>query len=268
MNGGGVLNFTHRTQFEFFRDDVGVNISDEKYNYASGSKANLVRGFWMVASDSLVSKFVSSIIAYIENQILIGDLSRADFPLALITRGYEIANSLIGIAPNKSTDIMSVKEDEFINREFKRLSLDALGLDSAITEILKQRLEEIRKCLNAKAPLSVIFLCGSSLEGILLGVATKYPEKFNRSVSAPKKDGKVLAFPNWTLSSFIDVGASISFLGEDVKKHSHALRDFMNYIHPYEQMTSDFSPHEHSAKISWQVLQAAIFELTSAMEKI
>ena len=44
MSGGYVLNFTNRTMEEFFDDDVGINIYDEKYNYASGSKANYIRG--------------------------------------------------------------------------------------------------------------------------------------------------------------------------------------------------------------------------------
>jgi len=37
MNGGYVLNFSDRTMGEFFRDDVGIDIYSQKYNYASGS---------------------------------------------------------------------------------------------------------------------------------------------------------------------------------------------------------------------------------------
>jgi len=44
MNGGYVLNFSDRTMGEFFRDDVGMDIYSKKYNYASGSKANRLRG--------------------------------------------------------------------------------------------------------------------------------------------------------------------------------------------------------------------------------
>mgnify|MGYP001619194306 FL=1 len=49
MGGGYVLNFSDRTMGEFFRDDVGIDIYNKKYNYASGSKANRLRGFWLVA---------------------------------------------------------------------------------------------------------------------------------------------------------------------------------------------------------------------------
>ncbi|MCY4317652.1 MAG: hypothetical protein OXE76_00405, partial [Alphaproteobacteria bacterium] len=47
----------------------------------------------------------------------------------------------------------------------------------------------------------------------------------------------------------------------DVKKFSHGLRDFRNYIHPYEQMVSGFTPDEHTAKVCFQVLRAALESL-------
>ena len=264
MNGGWALNFSDRTMGEFFRDNLKIDIYADKYNYGSGSKANRIRGFWMNAGDELVAKSIIELLDYIENQILIGSLERKDFPQNLLDKAREIAGNLSGVTPRRKDAAVAppITEDEFINREFKNVSLDALGLDVAITDVLRQRLDEIRKCLNAKAPLAVVFLCGSTLEGILLGIASKHPENFNRSKCAAKKDGKVLPFPEWKLASFIDAGADIGILGEDVKKYSHALRDFRNYIHPYEQMASGFNPHEYTAKISWQVLQAAIFEIT------
>ncbi len=155
-----------------------------------------------------------------------------------------------------------LKEDEFLNHEFKDVRLEAVELGSMVTDILNLRFEEIKKCLNSDAPLSVIFLCGSTLEGILLGVASKQPKEFNKAKSAPKdQDGKVKKLPNWTLNNLIDTSYEIGLLKEDVKKFSHSLRDFRNYIHPYEQLSSGFNPDKHTAKISWQVLKAAVFQL-------
>ena len=154
-------------------------------------------------------------------------------------------------------------EDEFLKREFQEVSLESIGLDGTVTEVLKFRIDEIEKCLSADAPLSVIFLAGSTLEGVLLGVALKYPKEFNQSKSSPKdKDGKVKQYPDWTLSNFINVAYELGLLAEDVKKYSHTLRDFRNYIHPYQQMSSRFNPDKHTAKISWQVLKAALFQLS------
>lgn len=155
-----------------------------------------------------------------------------------------------------------LKEDDFLNREFKDVQLESIGLDGIITEILNLRFEEIKKCLNSDAPLSVIFLCGSTLEGILLGIALKQPKEFNSANSAPKnQEGKVKKLHNWTLNNLINTSYEIGLLKEDVKKFSHSLRDFRNYIHPYEQLGSRFNPDKHTAQISWQVLKAAIYQL-------
>ncbi|MBW1965024.1 MAG: hypothetical protein ACTSRS_22455 [Candidatus Helarchaeota archaeon] len=156
-----------------------------------------------------------------------------------------------------------IKEDEFLKREFSEISLEKIGLDGVVTGTLKYRFDEINKCLSVNAPLSVIFLAGSTLEGILLGIASKYPKEFNQSKSSPKdKEGKVKQFPNWTLSNYIDVAYDVGLLMKDVKKFSHSLRNFRNYIHPYEQMSSGFNPDKHTAKICWQVLKAAIYQLS------
>ncbi|MEA1981326.1 MAG: hypothetical protein U9N54_10170 [candidate division Zixibacteria bacterium] len=157
----------------------------------------------------------------------------------------------------------SIKEDEFLKREFSEISLEKIGLDATVTETLKLRFEEIKKCLTVEAPLSVLFLAGSALEGILLGIALKHPKEFNQSKSSPKdKEGKITQFQDWTLSNYIDVAYDLGLLMEDVRKFSHLLRDFRNYIHPYAQVSSGFNPDKHTATICWQVLKAAIYQLT------
>jgi hypothetical protein len=157
-----------------------------------------------------------------------------------------------------------VNENDFLNKDFEEISLSSIGLDSTITVVLDLRLQEIKKCLTAEAPLSVIFLCGSTLEGILLGLAIHHPKEFNTASASPRdKENKTKTFPNWTLSNLIDVAWETGFLKEDVKKFSHSLRDFRNYIHPYEQMNSRFNPDKQTARISWQVLKAAIIQISN-----
>jgi hypothetical protein len=154
-------------------------------------------------------------------------------------------------------------EDDFLSREFSDISIDKIGLDGVISDILTNRFDEIQKCFRAKSWLSVIFLSGSTLEGILLGVALNNPKTFNTANSSPKtSEGKVKQFHLWSLSNFIDVAADIGLLMEDVRKFSHILREFRNYIHPYEQLSSNFYPDERTAKICLQVLNAAIFQMT------
>ena len=96
MEGGYVLNFTDRTMGEFFRDDVGFDIYDAKYNYGSGSKANRLRGLWLRAEDKQVGKSIWKLVEYIENQITLDNLKKEDFPLVRINAAKAIAEKLLG----------------------------------------------------------------------------------------------------------------------------------------------------------------------------
>lgn len=160
-------------------------------------------------------------------------------------------------------------EDEFLRREFSNVSVAKVGLEGVVCEILEKRIKEIEQCFTVGAYLSVILMAGSTLEGLLLGLAIKYPKQFNSSKASPKNgSGKVRQFQDWTLSAFIDVARDIDLIQYDTQKFSHSLRDFRNYIHPFQQMSSGFTPREHTAKICLQVLRAAICEVSENMHKI
>ncbi|TAG92310.1 MAG: hypothetical protein EAZ09_15475 [Oscillatoriales cyanobacterium] len=162
-----------------------------------------------------------------------------------------------------------ITEDEFLKREFSNISIAEIGLESVLSDILQQRIMEIEQCFSAGAYLSVILLAGSTLEGILLGLAKKHPKKFNTSKASPKDtSGKVKEFHDWSLSCFIDVAKDINLIQHDTQKFSHSLRDFRNYIHPFEQMRSGFNPRQHTAKICLQVLKNAIHEINESVSKI
>lgn len=51
MSSGYVLGFSNRTFEEFFREVVGIEIYDSRFNYGSCSKANRMRAFWNTATD-------------------------------------------------------------------------------------------------------------------------------------------------------------------------------------------------------------------------
>ena len=160
-------------------------------------------------------------------------------------------------------------EDEFLKREFADVSVVKIGLEGVVSDILEQRIKEIERCFPASAYLSVILMAGSTLEGLLLGLAVKYPKQFNSSKASPKDaSGKVKLFQDWSLSSFIDVAKDLGLIQQDTHKFSHSLRDFRNYIHPFEQLSSGFTPREHTAKICLQVLKAAIHEISENISKM
>ena len=162
----------------------------------------------------------------------------------------------------KSDIKRSVNEQQFLDLEIN-YDISKLDLDESIKLILSERIVEIEKCIKYDLPLSAIFLCGSSLEGILVGVALRKKVQFNSAISAPKDPkGKVKKFNDWNLYSLINVSTEIGILKNDVKKFSHVLRDFRNFIHPYEQLSNSFSPDINTAKICCQILKTAIVQLS------
>jgi hypothetical protein len=62
MGGGYVLNFSHQTFEEFFREVVGVQIRDARYDRGSNSKANRLRAFWDVATEKQIRLFLKGLL--------------------------------------------------------------------------------------------------------------------------------------------------------------------------------------------------------------
>lgn len=169
----------------------------------------------------------------------------------------------------QTPDAKAETEDEFLRREFTSVSVSKLGLEGTVSGVLDQRIREIEKCFFGKAYLAVILMAGSTLEGALLGMANNHPKSFNLAKAAPKDgSGKVKQFHEWTLSAFIDVAYELRIVQHDTQRFSHTLRDFRNYIHPFQQMSSGFSPTEHTAKLCLQVLKAAIYELGENLGRV
>ncbi len=254
MASGDVLNFSHPKFAEFFRQEVGINIQDPRYAFNGTSKAKLLRAFWEVEEPVNVGRALEKLLElwrYLNDP---GKDERADRQFEECSR---TAARLLGRELTQET------ESDFLKRDFGAISVEGIGLDHAIEKILAARVKEAVDCLAAGASLSAIFMCGSVLEGILLSVALKNPAEFNRATASPKqKDtGKVRPFHEWTLANLIDTAHEVGVLRLDVKKFSHAVRDFRNYIHPYEQMASSFHPDQHTAQICMQVLRAALVGL-------
>jgi len=268
MGGGYVLNFSNPSFQQFIFNVCHVDIYTSKYEMFGDSKANRLRAFWHLESDKVVGTLINELLAYRKAHQKIKGVEYSKTDAILFNDCLRIANRLRGVS-DKTADANSVDaEKDFLKKEYQNISLEKLSIDTLVLDVLNQRLIEIEKSIKTGASLSVIIMCGSVLEGLLLGVALKNMKEFNQSPSSPKdkETGKVLQFQDWTLNNFIDVAHNIGFLGLDVKKFSHSLRDFRNYIHPYQQMSSQFNPDIDTAKISWQVLKATINDLSKIKE--
>ncbi len=168
---------------------------------------------------------------------------------------------IIDIDKKKETEASPTDEKSFLLKKYD-LDLNKLNLQAPLIPIMESRINEIKKSMTNDIPLSSIFLSGSTLEGILLGLASDNPMQFNQAKSAPKnKENKAKAFSEWTLNNLIDVSFELGYIREDVKNFSHVLRNFRNYIHPFEQMSRNFIPDIHTAEICFHVLEAAIYQI-------
>lgn len=249
---GYVLDFSDRTFSEFFRE-YQINIDADKYLVNGQSKMKRLRAFWEIEHDLLVGKILNGLLEYAQ---VIGTVSEPDLKAA-----KQIISRLFGHAAVKPKTELS--EDEFLQQSFSKLDLTRLALDANFQQVINQRVDEIQRSLSIKTPLATIFLCGSTLEGLLLDAGTKEPQKFNNAQSSPKdKKGKVKPLHDWSLESLINVAHELGMLSLDTKKYGHTLKDFRNYIHPRQQVVQKFNPDEHTARMTWQVLQAAIADLS------
>lgn len=245
--GGYVLNFNDRTFAEFFRENK-INIDADKYRFNGNSKMKRLRAFWEIESDTTTGNILNALLNY---ACATENVSETDKSKALA-----VINRLLNKNSNEKT------EEDFLKTTYSSLNISKLNLDITLQTIIEQRIEEIHKTLESKASLATIFLCGSTLEGILLDIAGKNIQQFNSTKIAPKnKEGKVKLLPEWTLDNLINTAHELNFLSLDIKKYGHTLRDFRNYIHPRQQAVQGFNPDHHTAKISWQVLQAVIANL-------
>lgn len=251
---GYVLDFTNATFAEFFRDNANIDIYDNKYSVHGDSKGKRLNAFWDIESDHIVGKVLDELL-----KVWRYEQNKKGLPAN--TEEYNTCKNIVNKLLGKKVQD-ELREDDFLNQEFLNLDLSLLNLDIQFETIIKQRMEEIKKCLSSGASLAVIFLCGSVLEGLLQDRASKNIQKFNTSKSAPKDKEKVRQLPDWTLDSLINAAYEIGLIELDIKKYSHDLKDFRNYIHPRQQALQCFNPDKHTAEISWKVLQATIASLS------
>lgn len=255
MNGGYVLDFSN-PKFESFFWDFKVKIFDPRYalHGKSKSKANCLRAFWDLEENPLVKEVISSLLDLAEKSESEPSI-RSLFP--------EVRKIVTNLISADSSHSKSFSEREkFLQKSFPTISFETLFTDSILLESCNRRFEEINRCLQAGAYLACIIMIGGLLEGILQGIANVNSAQFNQSKASPRNsEGKTKKFFEWKLEDFINVSCDLGMLSVDIKKYCSSVKDFRNYIHPREQCKSEFHPDIYTARISLQVLKAAVANL-------
>lgn len=254
MASGYVLDYSDQTFAEFFNHHR-IQIHGAKYQTYGSSKAKKLRSFWDQEADAVVGKVLSELLDAYE---AVCTLNGQQSDTAVLGKARGIVARLEG-KPAPSPQPTAQTVDDCLHSEFTIPNIQKLPVEAQAVPIIESRLIEARTAMGAGAYLSTILLCGSVLEAVLLGAAQKQPARFNQAAASAKAaDGTVRRFHEWSLAQFIDAASESDLLKPDVKKFSHGLRDLRNYIHPYEQMASGFTPDQHTAKVCFQVLKAAL----------
>lgn len=254
MRTGYVLDFTNATFQDFILTAVGIDVD---IRYPDGSKAVRLRAFWQNEPNDTVAKLMMEMLdRWQTNELMNDGPSPGD---------QTIYDQVMKELRTLKTDDVAPTADEiaFLDKNFGDIDLSTVPVPLTFKEVIDQRRAEIEQCLEARAPLAVIFLCGSTLEGLLFAIAEKNPKDYNQAKAAPVRDGKVKPLGDWTLQNLIAVSRELRLIGEDVVKHADAVRDFRNYIHPRQQIRDNFTPRMVTAEIAHKVLQAAISDLAA-----
>jgi len=152
---------------------------------------------------------------------------RAGHPVLQEATEQDDASPLLAKAPLELTaDLAKVVRDEAFGRQ------------------LTVRLEEARWCYTQDAPSAAVIMLGSVLEGVLFAVACDR--------AAP---GETVTDH---LQSLIDLAGRRKWVTRDVVDYAHVLRNHRNLIHPRKQKEQGYTPDEHSARIAWNVVVAAL----------
>lgn len=173
----------------------------------------------------------------------------------------ETYDKLAAFFSARQSDRPSAETLAFLDKDFGDIDVTALPSELTSQQIVSSRLDEIDRCLGAEAPLAVIFLAGSTLEGLLMELAIAHSPTYIASAAAPKQKGSVKPVDTWTLAELITVSRALNVLGQDVSKHADQVRNFRNYIHPRQQLRERFEPRMETARIAHQVLVAALSDL-------
>ncbi len=225
MPSGYVMDFSNASFASFVEPWIGV----DPYDRYQGSKAAVLRQIWAKEPSEVVAQLNLDLLDHWRF------IARRD---EKTPTAYEqdVIDTATAIFQSASIPALSADDVAFLNKDLGTLNLDALPSELTAGQVIADRMGEIDRALDADAPLAVIFLVGSTVEGLLSEVAMGHRNEFLRSPAAPMLKGKTKPLDQWSLSELIAIARACGVLSEDVAKHADQVRNFRNYIHPRQQL--------------------------------
>jgi hypothetical protein len=259
MESGYILDFSDRKLAEFF-EDFDVDINDPEYCADGTSKAKRLRRFLRSAEPALAGRALQGLLDH--------RLASMGPPAAEDEQGYRgLVERLLGPGTQSAAPVDGPNaRDLNLGRALDAEAFKALGLEPRYAEVLLGRMQEAQACLATGAHLATVILCGSVLEGLCLAFGHRREDELRRGFQrrlnqpAPRLD-------EWTLWEWIVVLGYCGHLSPTIEKFGHALRDFRNYVHPGAELRKGFALNRHTALIGFQVVLAAVDDLSKSGAK-
>ncbi|MCT1806694.1 hypothetical protein [Dermabacter hominis] len=250
MPSGYVMDFSNASFASFVEPWIGV----DPYDRYQGAKAAVLRQIWAKEPSEVVAQLNLDLLDHWRF------IARRD---EKTPTAYEqdVIDTATAVFQSASIPALSADDVAFLNKDLGTLNLDALPSELTAGQVIADRMGEIDRALDADAPLAVIFLVGSTVEGLLSEVAMGHRTEFLRSPAAPILEGKTKPLDQWSLSELIAVARACGVLSEDVAEHADQVRNFRNYIHPRQQLKEGFAPRIETARIAQQVLKGVLADL-------
>lgn len=158
MNGGYCLDFSNKTLSEFFEDELGIEIYDDRYSFNGESKAKLVRGFIEVEDGSLVADLLTKMWGY--------KISIDSYASMNLTTEKEWLFELIGRLAAGAPVVASTR----LSQQAKLLNLDTVSRD-------------LNRALNSASndPESALTSACSTIESVCRSILVELGEELPKT---------------------------------------------------------------------------------------
>src|SRR5262249_1127993 len=135
--------------------------------------------------------------------------------------------------------------------------------DEQVLRVLQDYYIQGKKANDAASYLGAIVGYGSVVEGLLTWALLQKEQLALKSPKACKKQGQVRPLQEWNLKNLIDVSVELKLIGTAAEKASWALKDFRNFIHPYNVLKQSARPDPALAMSAL----AALMEISRSLRK-
>lgn len=254
MGGGYVLDFSNRTFQEFIKENSGVDIYDQKYDYESGSKANRLRALWTKEPNQVVGKLICDLLDYwkAQKQIKDQDITPAEqnlynecFKIAERLKQESTVESIDAIQPyidDKDFSLLAKSIRESIEKNEPESALDRLH--TYVVKYIRRLCDKHKINYEKGTPLNGLFggyvkylaknkIINSEMTERILNSSISILESFNkvRNDQSFAHDNPILNY-NESILIFNNIASSIKFietiekLDEESKKREKSKPDF------------------------------------------